>query len=80
EVKIYTSSDSIDISDVNESETFNIVTLKFLNSLTASGFPNLRSMFSHDQFYLAISRAQRKKRLKILIHDTDDQPLQTTTN
>ncbi|KAF1885568.1 hypothetical protein Lal_00039400 [Lupinus albus] len=30
-IKTYMNSNSIDISDVNESETFNIVTLKFLN-------------------------------------------------
>jgi len=37
-------------------------------------------VFSHDQLYVAVSRVQSKSRLKILIHDKDNKPSNTTTN
>lgn len=39
-----------------------------------------RPVFSHGQLYMEISRVQSKQGLKILIHDKDNNPLQTTTN
>ncbi|KAF1891386.1 hypothetical protein Lal_00017018 [Lupinus albus] len=38
--KKYMSSHSVDISDANESEAFNILTPEFLNSLTIFGLVN----------------------------------------
>lgn len=40
----------------------------------------LHSVFSHGQLYVTISRIKSKKSLKILIHDKEDQALQSTTN
>ncbi|KAF1892864.1 hypothetical protein Lal_00035508 [Lupinus albus] len=40
EEKDYLSSDSVDMSDINYIETVNILTTKFLNTLSTSGLPN----------------------------------------
>ncbi|KAF1860101.1 hypothetical protein Lal_00033695 [Lupinus albus] len=177
----YLSSDEVDMSDANESESFNNVTPEFLNSLSISGLPNHkiklkvgtpimllrnldqseglcnstrlvvtrmanhvletkimsgknirnvtyiprlsmspsqcpwhftlmrrqfpiivsyamiinksqgqslesvrlylpRPVFNHGPLYINVSRVQSKKGLKILIHDKDGKPLNTTTN
>lgn len=49
-------------------------------SLANVGLYLPKLVFSHGQLYVAISRVQSKKGLKILIHDKDKQPLSTTTN
>ncbi|KAF1886921.1 hypothetical protein Lal_00046159, partial [Lupinus albus] len=49
-------------------------------SLESIGLYLHRPVFSHGQLYIAISRVQSKKGLKILIHDKDFQPLKSTTN
>lgn len=48
-------------------------------SLDYIGLYLSRSVFRHDQLYVAISRVKIKKGLKILIHDKDSQPLENTT-
>ncbi|KAF1894828.1 hypothetical protein Lal_00028272 [Lupinus albus] len=39
-----------------------------------------KPVFGHGELYVVISRVKSKKRLKILIHDKDDNPLKSTTN
>jgi len=39
-----------------------------------------KPVFSHDQLYVAFSRVQSKKGLKILIHEIDEKPQCKTTN
>ncbi|KHN15379.1 hypothetical protein glysoja_044674 [Glycine soja] len=49
-------------------------------SLAFAGLYLPRPMFSHKQLYVAVSRVQRKQRLKILIHDKERKPLKSATN
>jgi len=49
-------------------------------SLQCVGLYLPQPVFSHDQLYVAFSRVQSKAGLKILIHDKEDKPLNSTTN
>ncbi|OIW15605.1 hypothetical protein TanjilG_08181 [Lupinus angustifolius] len=49
-------------------------------SLQSVGLYLPKLVFSHCQLYVAASRVQSKKGLKILIHGKDGKPLKTTTN
>ncbi|KAF1898082.1 hypothetical protein Lal_00032846 [Lupinus albus] len=49
-------------------------------SLERVGLYLPKPLFSHGQLYVVISRVKNKERLKILIHDKDDNSLKLTTN
>ena len=49
-------------------------------SLQCVGLFLPQPVFSHGQIYVAFSRVQSKSELKILIHDKEGKPLNTTTN
>lgn len=49
-------------------------------SLATVGLYLPKPVFSHGQLYVALSRVQTKKGLKVIIHDKDRNPLTTTTN
>ena len=49
-------------------------------SLQCVGLYLPQPVFSYGQLYVAFSRVQSKSGLKILIHDKEGKPLNTTTN
>jgi len=49
-------------------------------SLQCVGLYLPQPVLSHGQLYVTFSRVQSKTRLKILIHDKEGKPLNTTTN
>jgi len=49
-------------------------------SLASVGLYLLTLVFNHGHLYVAISRVQSKVGLKILIHDNEKKPLNSTTN
>ena len=49
-------------------------------SLSMVGLYLSKPIFSHGQLYVALSRVNSRKGLKILIHDKDQKSMTSTTN